>query len=74
MPWPEMFGRPLSTGVRHLVKESPLSETAVEAVAEFRQVAGQVFLTPSMMDAPDIALKVGIQSMHPEEQLHDLGA
>jgi hypothetical protein len=40
--------------VQHPVKHLGFAKAAVEARAELRQVAGQVFLAHPMMDAADI--------------------
>jgi hypothetical protein len=53
------------------VKHLWFPKAAIEPVAEFPQVAGQMFGTDAMMDAPDIAFDIGDQGMDPGQ---DLGA
>ena len=55
--------------MKHPVKHWRFPEAAVETVAKFRQVTGQMFGTDAMMDAPDIAFHVGDQGMDPGQNL-----
>jgi len=55
--------------MKHAVKHLRLPEAAVETVAEFRQVAGQMFGTDAMVDAPDIAFDIGDQGVDPGQDL-----
>ena len=55
--------------MKHAVKHLRLPKTAVEPVAEFRQVAGQMFGADAMVDAPDIAFDIGDQGMDPGQDL-----
>ena len=55
--------------MKHPIKHLRFPKAAVEKVAKFRQVTGQVFNTDAMMDAPDIAFHVGDQSMDPGQDL-----
>ncbi|GEM_PF-7070737 len=49
-------------------------KAAVDTMAKFRQVTGQVFGTDARLDAPDIAFHVGDQSMDPGQDLRLLAA
>lgn len=55
--------------MKHAVKHLRLREAAVETVAEFRQVAGQMLGTDAMVDAPDIAFYIGDQGKVPRQEL-----
>ncbi len=55
--------------MKHPIKHLRLPEAAVETVAKFRQVSGQMFGTDPMMDAPDISFHVGDQGMDPGQDL-----
>ena len=44
--------------MKHSVKHLRFPETAVETVAEFRQVAGQMLGADAMVDTPDISAAV----------------
>ena len=55
--------------MKHPVKHLRFPETAIETVAEFRQVSGQVLGTDAVMDAPDIAFNIGDQGMDPGQDL-----
>ncbi len=55
--------------MKHPIKHLRFPEAAVETVAKFRQVAGQMFGTDAMMDAPDIAFHIGDQGMDPGQDL-----
>jgi len=55
--------------MKHPIKHLRFPEAAVETVAKFRQVTGQMFGTDAMMDAPDIAFHVGDQGMDPGQNL-----
>ena len=51
--------------MKHAVEHLGFPEAAVEPVAEFSQVAGQVLGADAVMDAPDIAFDIGDQGMDP---------
>ena len=55
--------------MKHPIKHLRFPEAAVETVAKFRQVTGQMFGTDAMMDAPDIAFHVSDQGMDPGQDL-----
>src|SRR3974390_354362 len=55
--------------MKHPVKHLRFPKSAVETVAKFRQVTGQMFGTDAMMDAPDISFHVGDQGMDPGQDL-----
>jgi hypothetical protein len=57
--------------MKHAVKHLRFPEAAVEPVAEFPEVAGQMFGTDAMVDAPNIAFDISDQGMNLGE---DLGA
>jgi hypothetical protein len=59
----------VETSIKHLVKHLRFPEAAVETVAKFRQVTGQMFGTDVVMDAPDIAFHIGDQGMDPRRDL-----
>jgi len=59
--------------MKHAIKHLGLPEAPVKAVAEFRQIARQMFLAHPMMNAADIAFHIGNQGMHPGKQSHGLG-
>ena len=51
--------------MKHPIKHLRFPEAAVETVAKFRQVTGQMFGTDAVMDAPDVAFHIGDQGMDP---------
>ena len=55
--------------MKHAVKHLRFPEAAVETVAEFRQVAGQMLGADAMVDTPDIAFPIGGQGMDPGQDL-----
>ncbi len=55
--------------MKHAGKHLRFPEAAVEAVAELRQIAGQMLGADAMVDAPDIALHIGDQGMDPGQDL-----
>jgi hypothetical protein len=59
--------------VKHPVEHLRFQEAAVEAVAEFRQVAGQMLVADAVVDTTDIALDIGDQGMDPGQDLQRLG-
>jgi len=59
--------------MKNTVKHLWLSGAAVEAAAEFRQVAGQMFWVYSMMNATNIAFHISDLGMHLGKHLHGLG-
>jgi len=58
--------------MKHTVEHLRFPEAAVETVAEFRQVTGQMLGAATMMDPPDIAFDIGNQGMDPGQNLHRL--
>ena len=58
--------------MKHPVKHLRLPEAAVEAVAEFRQVTGQVLWGDDMMDTANIAFDISVQGMDPGQGLRRL--
>ena len=58
----------IETGSDHPVKHLDFPEAAIETVAKFCQITGQVFVTDAMIDSTDIAFDVGDQGMDPGEQ------
>jgi len=58
--------------MKHPVKHLWLPEAPVEAVAELRQVAGQMLLADAVMDTTDIAFDIGDQGMNPGQDLYRL--
>jgi hypothetical protein len=55
--------------MKHAVKHLRFPEAAVEPVAEFLKVAGQMFGTDAVVDAPNIAFDIGDQGMNPGQDL-----
>ena len=55
--------------MQHAVEHLRFPETAVETVAEFCQVAGQMLGADAVVDTPDIALDIGDQGMDPGQNL-----
>jgi hypothetical protein len=55
--------------MNHPVKHLRFTEAAVEPVAKFPQVAGQMFGTDSVVDAPNITFDIGDQGMDPGQDL-----
>ncbi len=55
--------------MKHAVKHLRFPETSIEAVTEFRQVAGQMLGADAMVDAPEIAFRIGDQGMDPGQDL-----
>ena len=49
--------------MHHPVEHLRFPEAAVEPVAKFPQVAGQMFGTDTVVDAPNIAFDIGDQGM-----------
>jgi hypothetical protein len=60
--------------MKHPVEHLQFPETTVETVTEFCQIAAQVLGADAMMDATNIALDVGNQSMNPRQDLWSLFA
>lgn len=58
--------------MQHPVEHLRFPKAAVETVAEFRQVAGQMLLADAVMDTTDIAFDIGDQGMDPGQDLHCL--
>ena len=58
--------------MKHPVKHLRFPKVAVETVAEFRQVAGQMLGADAMVDAPDIALNIGDQGVDPGQDFRGL--
>ena len=58
--------------MKHPVEQLRFPETAVETVAEFRQVAWQMLGADAVMDTPDVAFDIGDQGMNPGQDLHRL--
>ena len=52
-----------------MVKHLRFPKAAVETVAEFRQIAGQMLGTDAMVDAPDISFNIGDQGVDPGQDL-----
>ena len=55
--------------MKYAVKHLRFPEAAVETVAEFRQIAGQMLGADAMVDTPDIAFPIGGQGMDPGQDL-----
>ena len=55
--------------MKHPVKHLRFPKAAVETVAKFRQVAGQMLGADAMVDAPDIAFDIGDQGVDPGQDL-----
>jgi hypothetical protein len=55
--------------MNHPVEHLRFPEAAVEPVAKFPQVAGQMFGTDAVVDAPNIAFDIGDQGMDPGQDL-----
>ncbi len=55
--------------MNHPVEHLRLPKAAVEPVAKFPQVAGQMFGTYAVVDAPNIAFDIGDQGMDPGQDL-----
>jgi len=55
--------------MKHAVKHLRFPETLIEAVTEFRQVAGQMLGADAMVDAPEIAFHIGDQGVDPGQDL-----
>ena len=55
--------------MKYAVKHLRFPEAAVETVAEFRQIAGQMLGADAMVDTPDIAFPIGDQGMDPGQDL-----
>ena len=58
--------------MKHPVKHLRFPKAAVETVAKFRQIAGQMFGTDAMVDTPDIAFDIGDQGVDPGQDLRCL--
>ena len=58
--------------MKHPVKHFRFPKAAVETVAKFRQIAGQMFGTDAMVDTPDIAFDIGDQGVDPGQDLRCL--
>jgi hypothetical protein len=58
--------------MNHPVEHLRFPESAVESVAKFRQVAGQMLGTDAMMNTTDIAFNIGDQGMDPGQYLRSL--
>ena len=58
--------------MKHTVKHLRFPEAPVEAVTEFRQVAGQMLGADPMVDAPDVTFNIGDQGMDPGQDLRGL--
>ena len=58
--------------MKHAVKHLRFPEAAVEPIAEFPQVAGQMFGTDAVVDAPNIAFDIGDQGVDPGQDLRCL--
>ena len=58
--------------MKYAVKHLRFPEAAVETVAEFRQVAGQMLGADAMVDTPDIAFDIGDQGVDPGQDLRCL--
>ena len=55
--------------MNHPVEHLRFPEAAVEPVAKFPQVAGQMFGTDAVVDAPNIAFDIGDQGVDPGQDL-----
>jgi len=55
--------------MKHPVKHLRFPEAAVETVAEFRQITGQMLGADAMVDTPNIAFDIGDQGMDPGQDL-----
>ena len=51
--------------MKHTVEHLRFPEATVEAITEFRQVAGQMLGADPMVDAPDVTFNIGDQGMNP---------
>ena len=58
--------------MKHPVKHLRLPKAAVETVAKFRQVAGQMLGTDAMVDTPDVTFNIGDQGVDPGQDLRGL--
>jgi hypothetical protein len=58
--------------MKHPVEHLRFPEAAVEPGAKFRQIAGQMFGTDAVADAPNIAFDIGGQGMDPGQELRSL--
>jgi len=58
--------------MKHPVEHLRFPEAAVEPVAKFPQVAGQMFWADAVVDAPNIAFDIGDQGMDPGQDLRRL--
>ena len=58
--------------MKHPIKHLRFPKAAVETVAKFRQIAGQMFGTDAMVDTPDIAFDIGDQGVDPGQDLRCL--
>ena len=59
----------MQASMKHAVKHLGFPETAVETVAEFRQISGQMLGADAVVNTPDIALYIGDQGMNPGQNL-----
>jgi hypothetical protein len=55
--------------MKHPVKHLRFPKAAVETVAEFCQVTGQMLGADAVVDTPDIAFNIGDQGMDPGQDL-----
>jgi len=55
--------------MQHPVEHLWFPKAAVETVAKFRQVAGQMLGADAVVDTPDIAFDLGDQGMDPGQNL-----
>ena len=55
--------------MKHPVKHLRFPKAAIEAIAKFRQVPGQILRTDAMMDAPDVAFNIGKKGVDPRQDL-----
>ena len=55
--------------MKHPVKHLRFPKTAVETVAKFRQVTGQILGADAMMDTPDNAFDIGDQGVDTGQDL-----
>lgn len=58
--------------MKHPVEHLWFPEAAVEPVTEFPQIAGQMFGTDAVVDAPNIAFDIGDQGVDPGQDLRRL--
>jgi hypothetical protein len=58
--------------MKHPVKHLRFPKAAVETVAEFHQVVGQMLGADAMMNTPDIAFNIGDQGVDPGQDLRRL--